>query len=424
MPLRALLIASLVAAAGCGPQDAVVETFADPSAAPPRKTGVLNLGNRPTIEYEEVEGEYVFEGDIAVPPSMVTPVETTPVGEDLASTQAELFAASAATRLWPNAVVPYTISSALSATMQSRVRAAIEQWNTKTVAKFVPRTNQADYVTFRVSPTSYAYASIGRVGGQQFINLVGNPIGVIIHEMGHTLGFLHEHTRPDRDAYVTIHWGNIRPGFEGNFYAYSSGRQAGPYDIDSIMHYPSYEFSRNGYPTITRKNGATYPQNYTALSAGDAAGVARFYGIVPSGEIIVDSNASRNNPAVAKISVPPAWTSSSNVAGYWGTGYWHATHVAGATDDVVFSFYLPASGTKTIEAWWTAASNRSASALFIVHSSSGALRGTARFDQRINGSRWNTVGSFNLPAGWGQVRVSRQGTPGTGSVIADAVRIR
>ena len=33
-----------------------------------------------------------------------------------------------------------------------------------------------------------------------------------LHELMHTLGFWHEHARPDRDDYVTILWDNIHEG--------------------------------------------------------------------------------------------------------------------------------------------------------------------------------------------------------------------
>ena len=30
--------------------------------------------------------------------------------------------------------------------------------------------------------------------------------------LGHVIGYLHEHTRPDRDDYVTVKWRNIKEG--------------------------------------------------------------------------------------------------------------------------------------------------------------------------------------------------------------------
>jgi len=35
--------------------------------------------------------------------------------------------------------------------------------------------------------------------------------GAVMHEVLHTLGFFHEHNRPDRDNFVTIHFDNIMP---------------------------------------------------------------------------------------------------------------------------------------------------------------------------------------------------------------------
>jgi len=36
--------------------------------------------------------------------------------------------------------------------------------------------------------------------------------GAVMNEVLHILGFWHEHNRPDRDNFVTIHFDNIIPG--------------------------------------------------------------------------------------------------------------------------------------------------------------------------------------------------------------------
>jgi len=70
----------------------------------------------------------------------------------------------------------------------------------------------------------------------------------------HALGFYHEQSRADRDKYVEIHWENIMPHGRHNFEkAYYIDDYGTPYDYCSIMHYPSYIFSKNGKDTITPK---------------------------------------------------------------------------------------------------------------------------------------------------------------------------
>lgn len=53
-----------------------------------------------------------------------------------------------------------------------------------------------------------------RGAGPQAISIGKNcdKFGIVVHELGHVIGFWHEHTRPDRDAHVQIVFKHIMPG--------------------------------------------------------------------------------------------------------------------------------------------------------------------------------------------------------------------
>jgi hypothetical protein len=127
------------------------------------------------------------------------------------------------------------------------------------------------------------FRSVGRLGGQQFINLAdGCSTGNTIHEIGHSLGMWHEQARADRGDHILVNLANVEPGKEHNFNTFSAagndGRDVGPYDLDSIMHYGSFAFSTNGQPTITLLDGSTFTTNRTAVTATDVCTVQRFHG--------------------------------------------------------------------------------------------------------------------------------------------------
>ena len=62
--------------------------------------------------------------------------------------------------------------------------------------------------------------------------------GYIIHELGHLVGFYHEHQRPDRDDYIHLNLTNlIHPALDELFVKLEF-QTYGPYDFHSVMHYP------------------------------------------------------------------------------------------------------------------------------------------------------------------------------------------
>lgn len=63
-----------------------------------------------------------------------------------------------------------------------------------------------------VSLSCWSY--YGKVGGGQIVSMMKGGCtwkGVIQHELDHALGFLHEHSRSDRDKHVKIMWDYISP---------------------------------------------------------------------------------------------------------------------------------------------------------------------------------------------------------------------
>lgn len=221
------------------------------------------------VQYSVVDGLAIFEGDIVLGTEAEVLQRTQQLRDEMTGAVAAGVVISGAQYRWPNCTVPYTIDPALPT--QSRVTDAIAHWQANTQFRFVPRTTETDYVTYR--PSSGCSSAVGKRGGQQFVNLgSGCTTGNTIHETGHVVGMWHEQSREDRDAFVTIHWDKIQPGYEHNFNQHiTDGDDVGAYDYGSIMHYPRTAFSVDGSETISPPNATTQIGQRTALSAGDIA---------------------------------------------------------------------------------------------------------------------------------------------------------
>lgn len=146
------------------------------------------------------------------------------------------------------------------------------------------------------------------------------------------------------------------------------------------------------------------------------------YNEFPSG-LIVD-NYNFNNDRGASASASANWTPSKYYPTFWASGYQVATAGHGTEDGFRFSFYMPAAGWRTIDAWWTPGTSRTTAAAYVVRNSAGGHLGTAYANQQVNGGRWNTLGTYYFSAGWNSVTLSRVGGATNQHVIADSVRIR
>ncbi|ESO98884.1 hypothetical protein LOTGIDRAFT_89537, partial [Lottia gigantea] len=84
---------------------------------------------------------------------------------------------------------------------------------------------------------------VGMIGGAQELTLHPNcrkKQQIIVHELGHAIGMIHEHQRPDRNDYVVIKQENAMDNTAADFRMYSwnvINSHSVQYDYQSIMHY-------------------------------------------------------------------------------------------------------------------------------------------------------------------------------------------
>ena len=147
---------------------------------------------------------------------------------------------------WPEGIIPYDLSR-LTKPQQTNAIKAMQRWmDTGARIAFVPRRTEDAYVNFtgrtdagnNTSQTGY------KQGVRSDINITafwwGQGEWMPAHELGHVLGFHHEHARWDRDAFVTVHYEHIKAGRSDDYDWIPKTNwlvSSTAYDYYSIMHY-------------------------------------------------------------------------------------------------------------------------------------------------------------------------------------------
>ncbi|VDM44031.1 unnamed protein product [Toxocara canis] len=184
---------------------------------------------------------------------------------------------------WPNARIPYVISSQYNERERAVLARAFQEYHTRTCIRFSPRT-AFDHDYLYIGKIDGCFSDVGRAGGRQELSLDNGCLqyDTAIHELMHSVGFFHEHERWDRDSYITILWHNIdRDAYDqfGKVDLSESSYYGQQYDYYSIMHYDSLAFSKNGLETLVAKRSEMTPVMGSAIdfSTVDLAKINQMY---------------------------------------------------------------------------------------------------------------------------------------------------
>ena len=94
---------------------------------------------------------------------------------------------------------------------RNKIARIVLEYQAKTCIRMVPHKGETHHINF-VHEGMVCSSPLGMQMGRNNVNLgYSCSWGSLAHEVMHSLGFFHEHTRSDRDNYITINWDAV-PG--------------------------------------------------------------------------------------------------------------------------------------------------------------------------------------------------------------------
>ena len=109
---------------------------------------------------------------------------------------------------WPGGIVPYEFTNTLTAAQTNTYLNGLREWELAANVKFVPHTNQANWILFSYNTNFLDFVSGGSYS-PQMVTVSSLSRAQVCHEMGHSFGFNHENIRPDATNYIAVLTNNI-----------------------------------------------------------------------------------------------------------------------------------------------------------------------------------------------------------------------
>eukprot|EP00746_Dinoflagellata_sp_MGD_P106275 gnl/MRDRNA2_/MRDRNA2_44364_c0_seq2.p1 gnl/MRDRNA2_/MRDRNA2_44364_c0~~gnl/MRDRNA2_/MRDRNA2_44364_c0_seq2.p1 ORF type:complete len:515 (+),score=103.68 gnl/MRDRNA2_/MRDRNA2_44364_c0_seq2:124-1668(+) len=147
------------------------------------------------------------------------------------------------------------VQEAMAQTMQQVPCISFEQINFDTRASKCVDGNSVMITMGDSCGTMLGMLGMGENNASKFLKFTKKcaVLGSILHEIGHLLGMIHEHSRPDRDEHLNILLENVKDNWIPQFDIRPEAYTGTTYDVLSIMHYHGWAHSKNGAITVETK---------------------------------------------------------------------------------------------------------------------------------------------------------------------------